>query len=112
MNYQGGRHGFSHLLNDWEKRSAENADLVISDISIHKPDEIKLRALAKLYQLPTNEIAAHLLHTALEALEAEMPYVPGSKVIRVEDGDEIYEDIGPLPRYLKTQKEMRKQRNK
>ncbi len=37
-----------------------------------------------------------------------MPYVPGTTVIRVEDGDEVYEDVGPLPRYLNTQKQLRK----
>ncbi|MFT7300426.1 MAG: hypothetical protein ACI89Z_000883 [Porticoccus sp.] len=108
MSYQGGSKGFSRLLTEWEKRSADNADLITSELSIHGPDGIKLQALSELYQLPTNEIAGHLLHYALEALEAEMPYVPGTTVIRVEDGDEVYEDVGPLPRYLNTQKRLRK----
>ncbi len=112
MNYQGIRGGFSQLLSHWERRSAENADLIASELYIHRPDEIKLKALAELYQLPAQEIAGHLLHNALEALEAEMPYVPGSNVIRVEDGDEIYEDIGPLPKYLEIQKQLRKQADK
>ena len=33
-----------------------------------------------------------------------MPYIQGSKVIRIEDGEEIYEDAGPMPRYLAAQK--------
>ncbi|MEH6469365.1 MAG: type 1 pili tip component [Porticoccus sp.] len=110
MNNQGNqRHqqGFSQLLGSWEKRSTDNANLIAATIAIHEPDKIKLQALAELYQLPEGEITGHLLHNALKALEAAMPYVPGSKVIRIEEGDEIYEDTGPLPRYLEAQKKLR-----
>ncbi|MBQ0713128.1 MAG: type 1 pili tip component [Porticoccus sp.] len=110
MNNQGDqRHqqGFSQLLGSWEKRSTDNADLIATTIAIHEPDQIKLQALAELYQLPEGEITGHLLRHALKALETEMPYIPGSKVIRIEEGDEIYEDIGPLPRYLEAQKQLR-----
>ena len=111
MNQLGGQRqqqGFSQLLDSWEKRSSDNADLMAANIAIHKPDQIKLQALAELYQLPEGEITGHLLHYALKELEATMPYVPGSTVIRIEEGDEIYEDIGPLPRYLEVQKKLRK----
>ena len=109
MNYTGAKFGFSQLLTEWERRSAENSDLITSHLYIHEPDIIKLKALSELYQLPAEEIAGHLLSNALEALEAEMPYVAGPKVIRIEDGDEVYEDIGPLPKYLDIQKRLRKQ---
>lgn len=37
----------------------------------------------------------------LEELEASLPYVKGSKVVAVdEQGDPLYEDIGPTPRFL------------
>lgn len=107
MNYQGCHLGFSQLLDTWEKRSAENADLVPTSINIHQPDRLKLLALAEMYQLPSEEIAAHLLSIALETLEAEMPYIPGPTVIRVEEGNEIYEDVGPMPRYLDIQRRLR-----
>ena len=112
MNYQGSPMAFSQLLQDWEKRSAENADLLPTSISVHESDQIKLQALSEMYQLPANEIAAHLLRVALETLEAEMPYIPGSKVIRVEEGSEVYEDAGPMPRYLETQRRLRDAGNK
>lgn len=107
MNYQGSHLGFSRLLDTWEKRSAENSDLQPTSITIHEPDQIKLQALAEMYQLPVDEIAAHLLSIALETLEAEMPYIPGPKVIRIEEGNEIFEDIGPTPRYLEAQRRLR-----
>ena len=38
---------------------------------------------------------------ALEELEASLPYVKGSKVVATdEQGDPLYEDIGPTPRFL------------
>ena len=112
MNYQGCHLGFSQLLDTWEKRSAENSDLLPTSITIHEPDQIKLQALSEMYQLPANEIAAHLLSIALETLEAEMPYVPGPTVIRIEEGNEIFEDIGSMPRYLETQKRLREKLGK
>lgn len=36
----------------------------------------------------------------LRQIEARIPYKPGPKVIRVEDDEPIYEDIGDMPRYL------------
>lgn len=101
--------GFSQLLEEWEKHSAEHADLETLDIAVHASDLVKLKALSQLYNLPVRELTASLMMQALEALEAEMPYIPGQKVIRIEEGDEIYEDIGPMPRYLEAQKQVMKQ---
>jgi len=52
----------------------------------------------------------HVLHldmeaearlAALEELEASFPYVKGQQVIATdEEGDPLYEDIGPTPRFL------------
>lgn len=109
MKHQENHKGFSLLLDEWEKFSADRADLKTLTISIHESDHIKLLALSKLYQLPVQELTASLLEQALEALEAEMPYIPGKKVIRIEEGDEIYEDIGPTPRYLEAQKQVLEQ---
>lgn len=106
------RNGFSKLLTEWEQRSADQADRIPTDIRVHQTDHVKLMALSKLYHLPIDELAGSLLQQALERLEAEMPYIPGSKVIRVEEGDEIYEDIGPTPRYLAAQKLVREEHNR
>ena len=109
IHHQKNHKGFVLLLNEWEKHSEAHADLIPTKIRIHEPDHIKLQALSRLYKLPMDELAGSLLQQALEALEAEMPYVAGTKVIRVEEGDEIYEDIGPTPRYLAAQKQVREQ---
>ncbi len=91
---------FAGLINQWQEQATDKADLVPEKIALHAADIIKLAALSEIYQLPREDIAAELLRRALLAMEEEMPYIPGSKVIRVEEGNPIYEDIGPLPKYL------------
>ncbi|MGE8454393.1 MAG: pilin assembly protein, partial [Pseudomonadales bacterium] len=42
-----------------------------------------------------------LVAAALEELEASFPYVQGRQVIATdEEGDPLFEDIGPTPRFL------------
>jgi hypothetical protein len=46
-------------------------------------------------------LLGELVAAALEELETSLPYVKGSKVVAVdEQGDPLYEDIGPTPRFL------------
>jgi hypothetical protein len=47
------------------------------------------------------ELIGELVGAALEELEASFPYVKGSQVVATdEQGDPLYEDIGPTPRFL------------
>jgi hypothetical protein len=49
----------------------------------------------------TEELLGELIGAALEELETSFPYVKGQKVIATdEEGDPMYEDIGPTPRFL------------
>ncbi|MEZ5482054.1 MAG: type 1 pili tip component [Porticoccaceae bacterium] len=106
MSQPGIRKDFFELLSEWEKRSVDSSKLTTTPTLVRTKDLVKLQALSNLYRLPAEEIAGELLHKALIALEEEMPYVQGDKVIRLEEGDEVYEDIGPLPRYLDAQKKV------
>ncbi|WP_019619945.1 hypothetical protein [Amphritea japonica] len=90
----------SHLLNKLEEHSTEQTQLVDCNFSISKEDQIKVEAMAELFQLPADKLVADLLHTVLLEMEEKMPYRAGSNVIRVEEGDPIYEDVGPMPRYM------------
>jgi len=91
------------LLTRWDANARIKADLVSIPVALTHADAIKIEALAELYALPKDEITAQLLQVALDGIEEQMPYIPGPKVIRVEEGDEIYEDIGPMPKYLEIQ---------
>jgi len=60
---------------------------------------IKVEALAEAYKLPASDLLANLINTTLREIEEQMPYVAGDKVIRIEEGDPIYEDVGRTPEY-------------
>ena len=59
-----------------------------------------IRDRAESYQLPAADLLANLINTALREVEVQIPYVAGTRVIRTEEGDPIYEDIGRTPGYL------------
>lgn len=99
---------FSSLLETWEKAAQKNVGKVAREVSLYESDEVKIRALAAMYSLPVEEITASLIHQAIIELEEKMPYVAGARVIRVEEGADIYEDIGPMARYLDVQAQLRK----
>ena len=88
------------MLDDWEQKSAHVKEQISTDIVLNKEDLIKVQALAEIYQLPATDLLANLINTALREVEVQMPYVVGTKVIRTEDGDPIYEDVGHTPGYL------------
>lgn len=88
------------MLDDWELRSTHVKEQVSTKIVINKRDLIKVEALAEAYKLPASDLLADLINTTLREIEEQMPYVAGDKVIRIEEGDPIYEDIGRTPEYL------------
>jgi hypothetical protein len=64
-------------------------------------DAARVLALAEIYGIPEEEVITDLLHVALQEVTEAMPYVPGEKIIREDDfGDPVYEDEGPMPRFL------------
>ena len=91
---------FSAVLNEWEEKRQQARELVSTPVSLSKTDLAKLEALAEVYEQPVETVMADLLHTALLEVESSIPYVPGSKIIRIEDGDPCYEDEGKMPDYL------------
>ena len=88
------------LLRELEQQATERSTQVNCNFTISAEDLIKVQALAEMYQLPSDELVADLLHTVLLEIEEKMPYRAGTKVIRMEEGDPVYEDIGPMPRYM------------
>lgn len=102
---------FKTLLDTWSgKREPELAAERFS-IRLAVDDAARVSALAELYPGNTAEsLVTDLLNAALDEIEASMPYVPGDKVIREDEfGDPIYEDVGPMPRFLELVKTHRKQ---
>lgn len=97
---------FSEVLNKWEEKRNQARKLVSIPVSLTKTDLAKLEALADVYEQPVEEVMADLMHAALAEVESSIPYVPGSRVIRVEDGDPCYEDEGKMPAYLQARQRL------
>ena len=89
-----------NMLVDWEQKSTNAKEQVSTNILLNKADLVKVDALAESYQLPAADLLANLINTALREVEVQIPYVAGTRVIRTEEGDPIYEDIGRTPGYL------------
>jgi hypothetical protein len=90
------------LTRHWEQNA--KGRLTQSQYHIHLDLEsaARLAALSEMYpKRSAEELLGELISSALEELEASLPYVKGHKIVATdEQGDPLYEDIGPTPRFL------------
>ena len=93
---------WTELIESW--RHDASGARTVSKYAVHLPldDAARLSALTEMFPGRTPEqLITDLLALALQEVAAAMPYVPGSKVIATDDqGDPIYEDAGPTPRFM------------
>lgn len=93
---------FKKLLESWRETAA--APRTVTDYSVRMPvdDAAQLQALVEMFPGRTAEqLITDLLGAALQEVAAAMPYVAGQKVISTdEQGDPVYEDVGPTPRFM------------
>jgi len=89
------------LLNQWQKSGEQEVQDQEFTVRLTRHEKAKIAALAEMFPGRTeSDIVLDLLRAALSELEAGMPYVPGPQVVSEdEQGDPVYEDIGPMPRY-------------
>lgn len=99
------------LLDHWRKDLPPAKTDERYSIRLTLDDAARLAALGELYPgTDIDSIVSDLLSSALDELEASIPYVPGDKIIREDDhGDPIYEDTGMTPRFLELVREHRRQ---
>ncbi len=97
---------FVELLKDWEVRREQQRQKVTRSVSLYDTDVVKVKALSAIFGVPEQEIIASIIHHGLFELESRIPYEQGTKVIRVEEGEEIYEDVGMMPRYIEKIREI------
>jgi hypothetical protein len=90
------------LIRHWEKNAKGRLTHDRYQIQLDLEAAARLAALAEMYpKRQAEELLAELIGAALEELEAGLPYIKGSKVVATdEQGDPLYEDIGPTPRFL------------
>jgi hypothetical protein len=98
------------LLQRWQEQA--RAPLTAREYPVRLPidDAARIHALAELFPGRSREqLITELLSAALDALAAEMPYVPGTRVISSdEQGDPVYEDAGLMPEFIELTRRHRK----
>ena len=92
----------SELMQHWQSTSTGTVTRDAYTIKLPVDAAARVAALAELYPGHNVEQPITDLHSAaLEELETSLPYVRGEQVVGTdEQGDPLYEDIGPTPRYL------------
>ncbi len=93
---------YRQMLEQWEKRAEAHRELREYTLQLPRYELAKIQALREMYPgKDESELLSDLLVTALHELEAAFPYIQGSRVVAEdENGDPIYEDIGPTPRFI------------
>jgi hypothetical protein len=91
----------SDLHNLWT--APDNSRITSKQFSFRLPVHVaaKLAAIAEMYPQKTRtEIVGDLLATALDELVKGMPFIKGRSIGFLHDPDEeIFEDLGPSPRF-------------
>jgi hypothetical protein len=90
------------LLSRWTETANGALTQEIYEVRLPVEDAAKLQALAEMFpRRNVTDIITELLSASLNEMESSLPYVSGDKVVALdEEGDPIYEDIGPTPRFL------------
>ena len=99
---------FKTMFNGWESKSQEASERVEFTVTMDKHDLVKIKAFAEAYGLDESIITEGLIHTAIKEAESAMPYVKGSEIIRIEEGEEIYADAGKTPAYVEAEQAISK----
>ncbi len=101
---------FKTLLESWRETAA--APRTATEYSVRLPvdEAARLHALIEMFPGRTPEqLITDLLSVALQEVATAMPYVAGQKVISTDDqGDPVYEDVGPTPRFMDLARKHRK----
>jgi hypothetical protein len=93
---------FKELLDSWRQSAAAPRTAMTYAVRLTVDDAAQLAALAQMFPgRSAEQLISELLTVALKELAAAMPYVAGRRVISTdEQGDPVYEDIGPTPRFM------------
>jgi hypothetical protein len=101
---------FKQLLDSWRDGAAAARTATSYAVRLPVDDAARLGALAEMFPGRTPEqLITELLGAALKEVAAAMPYVAGTRVISTdEQGDPLYEDAGPTPRFMELTRKHRR----
>jgi hypothetical protein len=93
---------FKELLESWRESAAAPRTARAWSVRLPVDDAARLAALAEMFPgRAAEQLITELLGAALKEVAAAMPYVAGKRVISTdEQGDPVYEDVGPTPRFM------------
>ena len=93
---------FKELLESWRESAAAPRTARTYAVRLPLDDAAQLAALADLFPgRAPEQLITELLGVALKEVAAAMPYIAGKRVISTdEQGDPVYEDVGPTPRFM------------
>lgn len=94
------------LAKQWEESAKGQLTRTAYSVHLDLEAAARLAAIAEMYpKRHAEELLGELIGAALAELEASFPYVKGTQVIATdEEGDPLYEDVGPTPRFLELSK--------
>ena len=89
------------LLEEWEQERAERDSARQYPVALPMREASRIEALAEMYGRTPGSIVCDLVRLAMQDLERQLPYVQGERVIAEDEfGDPVYEDIGPMPKFM------------
>ena len=90
------------LAQHWEENATGRLTQTEYAIHLDMESAARLAAIVQMYpKRQPEELLGELIGAALEELEESFPYVKGEHVVATdEEGDPLYEDVGPTPRFL------------
>jgi hypothetical protein len=93
---------FKELLQSWHQSAAAPRTATAYAVRLPLDEAAQLAALADMFPgRAPEQLISELLGAALKEVAAAMPYVAGKRVISTdEQGDPVYEDVGPTPRFM------------
>ncbi len=101
---------FKKLLESWRESAASPRTVTEYSVRLPVDEAAQLQALTEMFPGRTPEqLITDLLTVALHEVATAMPYVAGQKVISTDDqGDPVYEDVGPTPRFMELARKARR----
>jgi hypothetical protein len=101
---------FKELLDSWREQAAAPRTARTYAVRLPVDDAARLAALAEMFPgRAPEQLITELLGVALKEIAAAMPYVAGKRVIATdEQGDPVYEDTGPTPRFMELARQHRR----
>jgi hypothetical protein len=101
---------FKELLESWREQAAAPRTAKTYAVRLPVDDAARLAALAEMFPgRAPEQLITELLGAALKEVAAAMPYIAGKRVISTdEQGDPLYEDVGPTPRFMELSRKHRR----